>query len=64
MTLWEKVTSDKYELPLAVADSVPELAKILGVSETSIYSSLSHNRKEGRHTAYRKVEIPDDEVFA
>ena len=30
MTVWMYVTQDKYELPIYVADSVKELAKLVG----------------------------------
>lgn len=60
MTLWMKVTNDKYELPLVVADSVQELADILGVSRNSIYSSMSHVKAgDSKNTPYRKVEVDE-----
>lgn len=37
--LW--VTSDKYELPLAVADSMEELARMAGVTVGTVTSSIS-----------------------
>ena len=45
MTLYIKVTSDEYELPLAVGDTVRELAKMLGVKSDSIYSQMSHSKQ-------------------
>jgi predicted DNA-binding transcriptional regulator AlpA len=55
-----KVTNDKYELPLVVADSVQELADILGVSRNSIYSSMSHVKAgDSKSTPYRKVEVEE-----
>lgn len=41
--LYVATTKDEYELPIAVADSVSELAKMLGMRSTtiSIYLSLS-----------------------
>ena len=40
--LYMATTKDKYELPIAVADSVSELANMLGMKSTtvSIYLSL------------------------
>lgn len=60
MTLWMKVTKDKYELPLIVAASLTELANICGVSKGSISSSIYHNIHDGVKTCYRKVEVEDD----
>lgn len=38
------VTKDKYELPLAVADSAEELAKTIGVSKNYVYCATSNVR--------------------
>ena len=59
--VWLKVTTDKYELPVAVADSAAELASLVGVKECNIYSSISHV-KHGTFgsTPYRKVVIEDE----
>lgn len=57
-----QVTEDEYELPVAVADTVKELAKIVGVKENTIHSSISH-MKSGRikTSIYRRVEVEDEE---
>lgn len=47
-----KVTKDQYELPIAVADSVKELAYLTKVKEESIRTYLS-KKKDG----WKKVEI-------
>ena len=39
------MTNDEYELPLAVADSVVELSKMIGVSCANIYSNISRGTK-------------------
>lgn len=59
MTLYIKVTKDKYELPVAVADTVVELAKMVGTTEQSIYSSMSHAKVRGQNSPYKKVEIEE-----
>ena len=41
--LWLAVTADKYELPIAVADSAKELAAMCGVSTSTIISSAKRN---------------------
>lgn len=62
MYLYIAVTKDEYEFPIAVAETVPELAKMMGVTANSIYSNLSHT-KHGRvnNSGYRKVCVEDGE---
>ena len=61
MTLWLKVTHDKYEFPVAIADNPQQLADMVGTTKASIISSVSHF-KHGRMewTSYRKVVVEDD----
>jgi hypothetical protein len=40
-----KTTNDKYELPVAVAESGKELAEILGTTPDVVYSSISKKRR-------------------
>ena len=61
MTLYIKVTSDEYELPLAVGDTVRELAKMLGVKSDSIYSQMSHSKHNGYFCSYQKIEVDDED---
>lgn len=51
------VTQDKYELPLVVADTVAELARITGQKRSSIASAMSHANKKGFSSRYKKVVI-------
>ncbi len=61
MIIWMKVTHDKYELPVAIADSAAELARKLGVSKGSIESSVSRQKRGlNLHSIYRRVEVEDD----
>ena len=60
MKLYLKVTDDKYELPVAVADSQSELARLCGVSKATITSSLSHQRHGRQNSHYKEVEVDDD----
>lgn len=57
------VSRDKYELPMAVADTLKELGGILGVSHTSISHQI--RRQEAgtmkRRSKYVKVMIEEDE---
>ena len=60
--LWLEVTRDKYELPVAVADSIKELARIVGVSRDNIKSSASkHRRGLVKRSRFVSVEIEDEE---
>lgn len=61
ITVWMEVTQDKYELPVAVADTARELGKIRGVSKNCIISTISHCKKGNtKKSKYIKVEIPDE----
>ena len=60
--VWMKVSDDEYELPVAVADSLSALARLCGVTEASIYSSMSKARHGIRKTLYRKVRIDLDDT--
>lgn len=55
------VTDDEYELPLAVADSAAELARITGKRENTIYSAICHAKNGNRKSIYHKIEIVDED---
>lgn len=55
--VYMQVTQDKYELPLVVADSVAELARITGHKRNSIASAISHANKKGFKSMYIKVVV-------
>lgn len=54
--LWLMVTKDKYQLPLAVADTAEELAKIVGVKPSTIIKSVTHRRKSRYIRIYVDME--------
>ena len=56
-TLYMLVTQDKYELPLIVADTVAELAKLTGQKRSSVASAITHAEKKGFKSMYVKVVI-------
>lgn len=56
MTLYLKVTTDRYQLPVAVADNAKALSKMTGVTLASLYSMLSRN--EG---GFMKIKIEESE---
>ena len=56
MTLYMKSTNDNLDLPIAVADSCAELARMLGLSLNSVYSMISKEI-----SGYHKIEVEDQE---
>lgn len=61
MRVFIKVTRDKYEFPLAIADSPSELARITGDNKATIASTLSHFRHgHYKHPQYQEVEIDEE----
>lgn len=61
--LYLKVTNDKYELPLIVAEGAKELAEIEGVKVNTIYSSISHyERGDTKFTPYRRVRLEEGDI--
>ena len=61
-TVYMKVTQDRYELPVAIADTVAELAWKVGVDEHFIRSAISRE-KHGkiRRSVYKRVEIEEED---
>lgn len=51
--LYIATTRDKYELPIAVADSVTELAEMLGMSPRSIACLMTPSHQKDRKGFYR-----------
>ncbi len=56
------VTKDKYELPVAVADTRKELGKILGVSPVTIANSITRARNNGQKSQYMRVDFTDSDM--
>ena len=58
--VWMKVTKDKYELPLVVADSCKELASMCGVAMSTILVSVKRCRDCPQYNSqYIKVEVDE-----
>lgn len=55
------VSNDKYELPLVVADSVSELARVVGVAPVTISSAICHSKQRRGRSIYKKVRIMEEE---
>lgn len=60
--LWLCTTPDALELPVAVAGSTKELAKMLGVSTETIYSAIWQAEKRGGKCVYRRVVLDNTEM--
>ena len=54
MKLYIKTTRDKFELPVAVADSPKELGRMTGRSAASISSMITH-----KTPGWHRVEVED-----
>lgn len=62
MYVYMMVTLDKYQLPLAVADSATELAQIVGANVSTIRTSASHIKSgKIKNSRFYRVEIEDDD---
>lgn len=56
--VYMKISRDKYELPLAVANSATELARICGLKPRSVYNCMFRARKGTREsTQYIRVDV-------
>lgn len=62
MTIWMTVSNDEFELPIAVAETVKELAYLMRVSESAIYAVQRQEKKHLPCLKYfvRKVKVEDD----
>lgn len=52
---WLKVTQDKYELPLVVAENRQELADMCGIKLNSLDHTISVCKKKGYKSGYVRV---------
>lgn len=63
MVVWMEISQDKYELPVAVANTAKDLARICGVEISTVRSSASRANQghEGnRFCRFRSVEIESE----
>ena len=62
MVLYMEVSHDKYELPICVAGSLDELARMTGRTKSGIACHISHAKQLGyKFCKYVRVEIEEDE---
>ena len=62
MIIWQAVTADEYELPVAQADSLKELSEILERSYSSIKMRKSL-KLSGKQVGFRiyKIKVEDND---
>lgn len=61
MIVWMLVTKDKYQLPIAIADTSKELAKICGVSNRTVISGALRDKSGAvKKSRYIKVVVDDN----
>lgn len=60
--LYMLVTNDEYELPLAVADNLAEIAKIAGIKKYSVAQQISAAIRKKRRCRYVRVEYLEGEL--
>ena len=56
MKLYIKSTGDDLDLPVAVAESPTELARMIGTNRDVVLSSIAHKRK-----GWARVEVEDED---
>lgn len=60
--VYMQVSKDEYQLPLAIADSAVELARICGTNPNCIHSSICHAEKKKNHRiSYIRVKVDEQE---
>lgn len=59
--VYMKISNDKYELPMLVANTAKKLAELDGVSEGYVFSEIYRGEKTGCKTQYIRVAIDDDD---
>lgn len=61
INVYMAVTTDKYELPIAVADTVKELSELTGTSTNAISSAIC-KKKSGRLSGKKFIRVEIDET--
>ena len=55
--LWLAVTADKYELPIAVADTAKDLGQMLGISKNAIIIQAQLDL-DGTRSGRKLIKVP------
>lgn len=61
--VYMKVTNDRYRLPVAVADSIGELAQLCGVTYSTVAKALARTRNHGIRSRYIRVLLPEEDTL-
>lgn len=59
--VYMEITKDKYELPVAVADTYKELGEMSGVAPWTICNAIRYSFINGSKCKYVKVILDDEE---
>ena len=60
--VYMKVTKDRFELPIVVADSAYELARLCGVNVSTIMHSVStQSKRVVKNSQYKRVWVSDSD---
>lgn len=59
-TYYMEITKDEFELPVAVAETTAELARIRGVAHNTIKSVMYHAKKNESKCKYIKVVMDEE----
>lgn len=59
-TYYMEITKDEFELPVAVAETTAELARIRGVAPNTIKSVMYHAKKNKSKCKYIKVVMDEE----
>lgn len=67
MKLYLMTTQDIYELPLAVTETLDEMAKLTGTPKTTIAAAISHTKHyakksnaNNRRPKWHRIEVEDE----
>lgn len=55
--IWIKTTDDEYEHIIAMGDTAKALAVDCGTTVNTIYSAISHAKRNGKKSIYKKVVV-------
>ena len=61
IVVWEAVTADELELPIAQADTLKELADMLGLNFRTLNNRKANIHKKDLHIKIHKIEIEEDD---
>lgn len=60
--VYMQVTKDRFELPIVVADSAYELARLCGVNVSTIMHSIStRSKRVVKNSQYKRVWVNDQD---